>query len=562
MVVVRIVGIAAAVIALAGCHLVFEHRPSDGGRADARPGGEAGPGPGCGDGVAAGLEACDGVDLRGQSCKSLGLLGGTLACGKDCRFDYGLCSSCGDGVLQGAETCDGANLGGKDCAGLGFGGGALACSSCQHDTRACTTPAHATLIHAGSAGAVVVRRLETSSRSWGPPVSVGGLAGAPRRIVNRISPKDPRDELAAVLTETASELRLQLLRFGERGWTLDELVILPVPLLDAGKRLFDLRYQASGKALLVYSNNTPNPQVRTYAPESGWSEARGAFTLPPGKSPVRWVTLASQPGSEQLALVYSDGDTILHAASWDGSAFVEKSKQTLDDTPPRFATPFFDAAYEQPSGKLLVAWGQQCCQNLNYRYTVANQATLELSNASVDNTWVFIRLAARPDGNVIALVGNHATVALWKNGGWAGPETRLWDPKWPTGLLGPRWADLAWLGTKDRVLLVHRGIDYEGNDRGQLRWASATSASATSTSAWQKHPPFPVAGMGELVFVELERFPAEDRVLAVFSDHAGKLWAASYSEAESWALLGGPIAQIAAPGSATASPLFSLDISI
>ncbi len=48
-------------------------------------------GPRCGDGVRQGSEACDGKDLDGASCASLGFSGGPLACGSDCTLDESGC---------------------------------------------------------------------------------------------------------------------------------------------------------------------------------------------------------------------------------------------------------------------------------------------------------------------------------------------------------------------------------------------------------------------------------------------------------------------------------------
>jgi hypothetical protein len=67
----------------------------------------AGPGPGttgpvaeegpvgnCGNGVIDAGEQCDGADLQGFDCASLGLNGGTLACDPMmCTFDTSMCSS-------------------------------------------------------------------------------------------------------------------------------------------------------------------------------------------------------------------------------------------------------------------------------------------------------------------------------------------------------------------------------------------------------------------------------------------------------------------------------------
>ena len=91
------------------------------------PGGEAGPedsaqpleggpatdgGARCGDGRAQGKEACDAKDLRGKTCKTLGLgyTGGALACRGDCAYDLTGCTKatkkCGNGVKDPGEQCD------------------------------------------------------------------------------------------------------------------------------------------------------------------------------------------------------------------------------------------------------------------------------------------------------------------------------------------------------------------------------------------------------------------------------------------------------------------------
>ncbi|MEM6732578.1 MAG: hypothetical protein AAF658_13555 [Myxococcota bacterium] len=74
----------------------------------------------CGDGIAQGTLAprasrfnisfpsspfdwCDGDDLRGSTCETLGFQGGTLACSSDCNFDTSGCipQECGDGMVDG-----------------------------------------------------------------------------------------------------------------------------------------------------------------------------------------------------------------------------------------------------------------------------------------------------------------------------------------------------------------------------------------------------------------------------------------------------------------------------
>lgn len=110
----------------------------------------------CGDGRAEGEEACDGADLKGKTCAAFA--GGfaaanpILRCTDRCVLDASLCfppapppsaaSVCGDGRAEGAETCDGADLKGMTCTSLGMNpNGILKCNArCTLDTLMCFAP--------------------------------------------------------------------------------------------------------------------------------------------------------------------------------------------------------------------------------------------------------------------------------------------------------------------------------------------------------------------------------------------------------------------------------------
>jgi hypothetical protein len=97
----------------------------------------------CGDGSVDGDEECDGSNLGGVTCTSLGFDGGDLTCNATtCELDTSSCSTCGDGVVSSVEQCDGSNLNGQDCITLGHTSGTLACdpATCQFDIADCTFP--------------------------------------------------------------------------------------------------------------------------------------------------------------------------------------------------------------------------------------------------------------------------------------------------------------------------------------------------------------------------------------------------------------------------------------
>lgn len=103
----------------------------------------------CDNGVAEPGEVCDGADLRGASCESLDFDGGVLRCRADCRgYDTTQCTSiedettCSDGQAEGREVCDGGDLRGQTCESLGLGSGTLGCqTNCMaFDTSGCERP--------------------------------------------------------------------------------------------------------------------------------------------------------------------------------------------------------------------------------------------------------------------------------------------------------------------------------------------------------------------------------------------------------------------------------------
>jgi hypothetical protein len=93
----------------------------------------------CGDGQLSAGEECDASDLGEQTCETLGFASGTLTCSADCELDTSGCSDCGDGVQGATEACDGADLDLETCQSLGFDGGTLSCADdCTFDDSACT----------------------------------------------------------------------------------------------------------------------------------------------------------------------------------------------------------------------------------------------------------------------------------------------------------------------------------------------------------------------------------------------------------------------------------------
>jgi hypothetical protein len=82
---------------------------------------------------------CDGTDLKGNSCESLGFTGGTLSC-SECTLNTQGCTMCGNGFVDKGEQCDGSAMGEmSSCSELGVGEGDLGCTKyCLYDVRGCS----------------------------------------------------------------------------------------------------------------------------------------------------------------------------------------------------------------------------------------------------------------------------------------------------------------------------------------------------------------------------------------------------------------------------------------
>ena len=85
---------------------------------------EGSPPPGCGDGVVSGAESCDGANLGGETCATLGCATGTLACTGGCGFDVSGCVACmgQEFPATGQTTCWNSSGIVIPCAGTGHDG--------------------------------------------------------------------------------------------------------------------------------------------------------------------------------------------------------------------------------------------------------------------------------------------------------------------------------------------------------------------------------------------------------------------------------------------------------
>ncbi|HEY7759920.1 MAG TPA: DUF2341 domain-containing protein [Burkholderiales bacterium] len=349
-----------------------------------------------------------------------------------------------------------------------------------------------------------------------------------------VAEKDPtsREEIIAVLSDNGATTELDVMRWNGSSYVVD-WTATTITTANDDKRGFDVAYeQSSGDAMVVYANGT-NLEYRVWN-GTAWTAPANVFATPPTTGTVLWAELASRPGSDQIALVYSDSNRDLGAVIWDGTSWQEATTERLLET----ALPLtssgaqgqyrsFDVAYEQ-SGDLLVAWGR--AGNVGYAtYSAAgvwNTAFAPIALVAGNNT--IVDLAAEPGGNRIALAviaenGGNGRLGLgtWNGAAWV--NTGQFDSGLnhiPSADTGGFWAGAGWVGTTGRAVAV-----YSDSNTGQINYATWTAA-----GGWVVQVDVAVPGStARMRSVQLESYVDQNKLMAVYSDTSGDLWAATYN---------------------------------
>jgi hypothetical protein len=130
------------------------------------------------------------------------------------------------------------------------------------------------------------------------------------------------------------------------------------PGTQGAHRSFDVAYETkSGKGLAVFANSSPGPVFSTSAGGGGWSAPASVLSSVTGAN-VDWVSLAANPTSDEITLVYTDAAQTLYALTWNGSTWMSTSATTLDTGLNVADFPAFVGAYGATAGNFLLAWAR------------------------------------------------------------------------------------------------------------------------------------------------------------------------------------------------------------
>lgn len=195
-----------------------------------------------------------------------------------------------------------------------------------------------------------------------------------------------RNEIIVVTGDSQDDINVQVnssvIGTGcwHNGTTCGGVLEVTATSVTTDTRKFGVIYEeTSGDALIVYSDNTPVPKIRIYNGSNFTAQKSVNDTDISTVGPlnitgaVEHIRLVSRPKSDEIALVYSTANDDLNALIWNGTHFDCEAPNLLEMVLPTTDFQKFDAAYEQLSGDLFLAWGFLTTADLRWANKTAGQ---------------------------------------------------------------------------------------------------------------------------------------------------------------------------------------------
>ena len=178
-----------------------------------------------------------------------------------------------------------------------------------------------------------------------------------------------------------------------------------------------------------------------------------APTSVPSTSDVHFLSLFPQPGSDQIILIALNSAYALYTATWSGSAW--STVTTLETNTSTYSEECYSLAYEQVSRRALLVYGENGVNTARFRTWNAGAWSSEASLPNTGFAPKWVRLAAKPSSNEIAMgafdANKDINVNVWNGSAWGTDVTVETN----SGNSNRRQFDLAYQPDGARAVLVY-----------------------------------------------------------------------------------------------------------
>lgn len=369
----------------------------------------------------------------------------------------------------------------------------LVVSLIPSSTISAMTPGGGWLLYGqGTLTTPMMRQRQGAAASWSSEFTLASTTTVPRQTIIKASPVN-NEAIAGVVTSGGV---LNILKWNGYSWSSQWTTTTALGNLPR----FDIAYeQNSGQAVVMYSKNVGTTNELAYRV---WQPATNTWTNETVYNAIRTsgiihgIQLASRAGSDDIGVAWADANRDLSANWWNGSANTWETEPAAAlstglaaiGTATTIGVTSFDIAFEQISGDMMIAWGNNAVTDmLQAVRTTGTGGTW--GSTTTNSTFVTeptdMRLVAEPGTDYIGYANSAADTststeaAIWNGSAW-GPLSTI-DTTSDTVAAGTRNSSITWLqsGAQSRAVVTYddtnaAGIDWAVYNKNTNTWALQT----------------------------------------------------------------------------------------
>ncbi len=277
----------------------------------------------------------------------------------------------------------------------------------------------------------------------------------------------------------------------------------PGGIYTASYRSFNAAFEQSSGRLLVVASHPSSPNTITYWVHDGATMiVNGAtYTFSTLSGNIHWVEMASQPGSNQIALMVLDSNSHTAGLIWNGSSWGNEKKLNSAALPTNTREPIA-VKYMlsgQYRGRAVFAWAET---NDIYSWTWTGGAWESASKSKLEvttNNITWLRLAADPNSDklLLGIVDYDQLYTLpWNGAGWGSVQAVSTNYLSAGSFGGNRPFDVAFeylSGHTSHAILayaeVYNGLQYRHTADINGSWSAASPVMNNQYCRWVELTP-------------------------------------------------------------------------
>jgi hypothetical protein len=255
-----------------------------------------------------------------------------------------------------------------------------------------------------------------NSSVWSDELMEGTMDSQIRWVVTRTAPT--RFEIVTgVLTYPGDQGDLYA-NVWNGSWGTVQPITFDIGAARTAYRGFDIAYeQNSGDALIVYHRWQNGIIYYRIWDGTAWSTEQ-SYTLSTLEGIPLWISAASKPNSNEIAILVADNQRDAAGIIWNGNSM--GNEQLLEKSLSQKRRQCHDVAYEQASGRAMFVWASD--NEMQSRLWTGSSWTSELSPVSIGAIPYWFSLKDDPNSNKLILVSvddaNCLNTVRWSGSAW------------------------------------------------------------------------------------------------------------------------------------------------